>query len=118
MPFSKGTATRWLLSLLVVGILITLGCNSRPAPDSYAGINWAAHCLDGDGNHPEMIEKLRDRLKDPESLRVDQTVVLRVQEDGRHLVTMYYGARNGFGAYVRDVQYGWIDHDTCEAVLN
>ena len=79
------------------------------------------HCLSAwDGNHDGLEKLVRDRLNDPGSMKTYETRITPVDTDERgtgHYITVDFGARNSFGGMVRTNAYGWVDHETCEAIL-
>jgi len=88
--------------------------NSAGAEDRRKGF----HCLSAwDGNHDGLEALIRDRLNDPDSMETTKTEIAPVDEDGDHLIRLTFTAKNAFGGRVRNVAYGWVDHDTCKATL-
>lgn len=82
---------------------------AKKAADKEAGF----HCLSGwDGSHREFVDKVKDKLRDPGSFEHYETRV-GPNRNGRHSITMEFGAKNGFGGMNRDVAMGSYDHETC-----
>ncbi len=77
------------------------------------------HCLsDWDGNHNGTEKLVRLLLHDPDSMKTYSTSITPVMAGtGKHRLVMDYGARNAFGAMVRNQAKADIDPDTCEATL-
>lgn len=82
---------------------------AKKAADKEAGL----HCLSAwDGSHRELVDKVKDKLRDPGSFEHYETRV-GPNRNGRHSITMEFGAKNGFGGMNRDVAMGSYDHETC-----
>lgn len=75
------------------------------------------HCLSGwDGTSASLVEKVKSKLRDPESFEHVETKVTPV-EKGEHSIIMRYRARNGFGGLNVDTAMGTLSHSTCDAEL-
>ena len=92
-------------------VMLILACASEPGSE----------CLDSDRVHREIAQDLRDRLKDPDSLKIYSSSMIYVDwRDPDHVfphgidLHIDYGARNSFGAMVRDTIFVVFDPVTCE----
>ena len=75
------------------------------------------HCLSAwDGNHDGFEALVRPRLLDPDSMKTYETLIGQVR-NGKHHITMNFGAKNLFGGMNRFTAKGEVNHDTCEATL-
>ena len=75
------------------------------------------HCLsDVTGRHYGIETLIGERLKDPGSLQVIDTLIGPV-EGGQHEIHVEYRAKNSFGALVPGYAIGLVDTNTCEAKL-
>jgi methylmalonyl-CoA mutase cobalamin-binding subunit len=71
------------------------------------------HCLSGwDGSHRDFVAKVKSQLRDPGSFEHYETRV-GPNRNGRHSITMEFGAKNGFGGMNRDIAMGSYEHETC-----
>lgn len=76
------------------------------------------HCLSAwDGSNRSLIGAVEDGLRDPNSFEHDNTWISPAGRDGHHRIKMVFRARNGFGGMNVAEAIGYVDHDTCTAVL-
>lgn len=78
------------------------------------------HCLSKwDGSNRSLVEQVKAQLRDPGSFEHDETRIAPVSKgtQGKHLVTMRYRARNGFGGMNVGAAVALVDPVTCEATL-
>lgn len=80
-----------------------VSATSAPTPD-YAAIeeaekrNAGFHCLSAwDGSHRELVNALKNTLREPDSFEHIDTRITPVSDEGYHVLMMNYRARNGFG---------------------
>lgn len=59
---------------------------------------------------------IKESMHDPDSVEIDTTWIAPVN-DGIHYIQVEFRAKNQFNATMRHIADGWIDHDTCEALL-
>lgn len=117
---AKGEAEGHILGgcLVLVAIIFLLamcGRSNKPEDDAKAAADKEAgfHCLsEWDGSHRQFVDKVKSQLRDPDSFEHDETRV-GPNVNGRHSITMRFGARNGFGGMNRSVAIGTYDHETC-----
>ena len=56
------------------------------------------HCLSSwDGSHREVVRRVEQRLRDPDSFEHIETRITPVNAEGFHLLFMTFRAQNGFG---------------------
>lgn len=86
---------------------------AKAAADEHAGFN----CLSGwDGSNASLVKQIKDQLRDPDSFEHDETRITP-ENNGKHMVSMRYRARNGFGGMNVATAIAEVDHNTCEATL-
>lgn len=75
------------------------------------------HCLSAwDGSNRSLVEQIKHQLRDPDSFEHDETRITPVQ-NGKHIVTMRYRARNGFGGMNVETAIAEVDHNSCDATI-
>ena len=75
------------------------------------------HCLNRrTDNHDGFHRLVSDQLSNPGSMRIEGTVIAPVVE-GVHIIGMVFSAKDLFGAMGVLKAIGWVDQETCEAVL-
>ena len=76
------------------------------------------HCLGGwDGSHPGLVAQIESQLRDPDSFEHTETRIAPVNENGTHVLTMRYRARNGFGGMSIGTVMASVDNATCKATI-
>ena len=76
------------------------------------------HCLSSwDGSHRQVVEAVKQRLRDPDSFEHVETMILPVNASGKHGLIMKYRARNGFGGLNVGQAAAIVDNKTCNATL-
>ena len=106
------------IGLIVVLSLLLSVCtgpsDEEKAEDSRKGF----HCLSSlDGNHRDVVQEVKNYLNDPDSFEAIVTRISPVNENGRHILTMDYRARNSFGAMVKAQATATVENDGCEATI-
>jgi len=75
------------------------------------------HCLSAwDGSHRGVENWVKNNLRDPDSYQHKETRISPVK-DGKHVLTMSYRAKNGFGGYVPGLVIADVDNATCKATI-
>lgn len=75
------------------------------------------HCVGLNREIDAFNDVVKSQLKDPGSLRVEDTRIASVDGNGKHAVFMDYTATNSFGARVRGAAAGEMDTETCQVTL-
>lgn len=74
------------------------------------------HCLSRlNGSHRQVVEQVRDRLRNPSSFEHVETRIGTRDSAGRHTLVMTYRAENGFGGTNVERALATVVSDTCEA---
>lgn len=111
-----GTQAVWRICLLpatVATLSVAFGCAGRPRHDA-EDIQKGRHCLsNADGSHPAFVERVKNRLNDPDSFTHDETLVLPVDENDLHYIEMAFRATNKFGGVVRSSASGAYRNSDC-----
>ena len=119
---ASGCMVLVILAGLVIGVLFLVfsvcsGESEEERAERLEDRRKGFHCLsDWDGNHDGLEALVRPLLQDPGSMQTYETLIGPVR-DGKHQITMNFGARNAFGGMVRHTAKGEVDHKTCEATL-
>lgn len=75
-------------------------------------------CLSAwDGSNRDLVAKVKEDLRDPDSFEHIETTIAPVTAKGRHPIRMKYRAKNGFGGYNVEETVGAVDPVTCEATI-
>jgi hypothetical protein len=75
------------------------------------------HCLSSwDGSNASLVDQVKKQLRDPDSFEHDETRITP-EEKGKHIVSMRYRARNGFGGMNVATAVAEIDHASCQATV-
>ena len=94
-------------------LAVASACASDP-PYEAAEVQQGRHCLSNvDGSHPAFVERVKDRLNDPDSFTHDETLVLPVDENDLHYIEMAFRATNKFGGVVRGSASGAYRNSDC-----
>lgn len=111
-------------ALLLIAVVALVGCGSGEASEAESAAALAEerrqglHCLsDSDGHHAGFRDLVEQNLKDPGSMRIDNTNITPVNVSGSHVISMEFGARNAFGATVQSRAMGMVDSKTCGVTL-
>lgn len=76
------------------------------------------HCLSAwNGTHRNLVSKVKDHLRDPESFEHAETKITPRDAKGQHMLFMTYRARNGFGGMNVAKAIATVDGSTCEATV-
>lgn len=76
------------------------------------------HCLKGwDGSHFDLVKAVEASLRDPDSFEHVETRIGPINENGTHVLTMKYRARNGFGGMSVGTVIATVDNATCRATI-
>ena len=98
---------------VLVGILALAACGGELSEEDRA---QGKHCLDMVDTNESFYAKVYAQLADPGSLREELTIIGPVI-DGQHRVKMDFTAKNALGQTIRGTATGWVDNETCDAVL-
>ncbi len=72
------------------------------------------HCLSAwDGSHRELVQALKDSLRDPDSFEHIETKITPVNDKGVHVLMMRYRARNGFGGMNVGALMATVNNSNC-----
>ena len=105
MPLGKGT---YIVVVLLVTLMAVAGCS---------GYEVWNHNIEHCGDAPaQMVEELKKRLKDPDSLKDVEVSIFKATESNNDRVSAWitYRAKNSYGAYVSNKQWFDLDYETCE----
>lgn len=114
-----------VLLVIVVILAALLGmCSGKSEEDVTADAAATAedrrkgfHCLSGwDGSHREVVDQVKEQLRDPSSFEHDGTRITPVK-NRKHTLIMNYRARNGFGGMNVATAMASVDNATCDATL-
>ena len=110
-----------VVGLIIGGIVLAASMcgGGPPSEETMEDRRKGFHCLSPwDGNHDGMEALVRAQLNDPGSMETHTTRITPVVGDTNlHTIYVEFSARNAFGGMVRSTATGWVDHDTCEAIL-
>jgi len=71
-------------------------------------------CLSrSDGSMPQLVQSVRQNLREPDSFQLIQTIAKPVGDDGVQHIWMSFRARNGFGGVNVSAATGVVDHPSC-----
>ena len=94
--------------VLLMALMVVLACSG------YEVWNYnVEHCEDAPA---EMVEELKKRLKDPDSLKDVKVNIFKATESNEDRVSAWitYRAKNSYGAYVPNERHFHLDYETCE----
>lgn len=75
------------------------------------------HCLmTWDGSNREFAAAIKDKLRDPNSFEHDTTKIGPIDKKGRHLITMKFRSKNGFGGMNVGVAVGFVRNSDCTVI--
>ena len=66
-----------------------------------------------DGAMPQLVQSVKQNLRDPESFQLIRTIAKPVGDDGVQHIWMSFRARNGFGGVNVSAATGTVDHPSC-----
>ena len=99
--------------VVLVSVLALAGCGGEMSEEDRA---QGKHCFDMVDTNESFYTKVYAQLADPGSLREELTVIGPVI-DGEHRIKMDFTAKNALGQTIRGNAVGWVDTETCNAVL-
>jgi hypothetical protein len=129
-PSWKPLKIALIAAAVVVGLILTgtlpepesasrTASSSPPAPDPDAIAEQEKrkagfHCLSAwDGSHRELVNTLKDNLRDPDSFEHIETRITPVSDKGTHVLMMRYRARNGFGGMNVGALVATVNNSDC-----
>lgn len=113
--------------LLIVGAIFALSTCGESDEEEAARLKQEAveeaenrekgfHCLSAwDGSHSALVDAVKSSLRDPGSFEHYETRITPENVEGVHILSMEYGARNGFGGMNRETMMAEVDNVTCRA---
>ena len=107
---------KWLCSSLTALVLLASIACGQSDEDKAEARRQGQHCLNLADTNESFYAKVYSNLVDPGSLKEELTVIGPVI-DGEHRIKMDFTTRNALGQTVRRTAIGWVDHETCEALL-
>lgn len=127
-PAKRADAAKGCLVLVLVGVLLLLVFGVGRTPEESAELAAASaeerrkgfHCLSGlDGSNRSLVAQVKAALRDPNSFEHAETRITPASpaRGGKHVATMQYRARNGFGGMDAGTATGLVDPESCEAEL-
>lgn len=116
-----------LFLLLVFGVFYAM-CSSgsedggvsdaRKAEERAERREKGFHCLSSwDGSHRDVVETVKENLRDPSSFEHIETRITPVNSDGKHELFMEYRANNAFGGKVGGFARATVENSNCDAVI-
>jgi hypothetical protein len=111
-----------LVGLAVLGAVVGPADPETPdastAKDEEERRKAGFHCLSGwDGSHRELVDALKDSLRDPDSFEHIETKITPADEKGEHVLLMRYRARNGFGGMNVGALMAKVQNSDCSAKI-
>ena len=107
---------KWLCSSLTALVLLASIACGQSDEDKAEARRKGQHCLNLGDTNESFYAKVYSNLVDPGSLKEELTVIGPVI-DGEHRIKMDFTTRNALGQTVRRTAIGWVDHETCQALL-
>ncbi|WP_326894339.1 hypothetical protein U8P73_36360 (plasmid) [Rhizobium beringeri] len=84
--------------------------SSKKADDKRKGF----HCLSAwDGSDRQLVDAVKESLRDPSSFEHDETRISPVNAEGLHFVIMTFRAKNGFGGTNVGSATGMVRQSDC-----
>ncbi len=108
-----------VLAGLIGGCAVLMSVCTGPSDEEKAEERRKGfHCLSSlDGNHRDVAQRVKDRLKDPDSFEVIETRIAPVDANGNHSLIMEYRARNSFGGMTIGTAMASVENDGCDATI-
>jgi hypothetical protein len=120
-PKTKPTSNKrdiWVGAAVLLGIITLFSVMVQPSQDEKDADRHAGfHCLSSwDGSHRELVDLVRESLRDPSSFEHVETRVTPVDAKGEHRLVMKYRAKNGFGGTNLEMAYASYRNSDCKIV--
>lgn len=110
--------------LIVIIFFAIWSCSPSAEEEAQEAAKLAAdkekgfHCLSGwDGSSLQFTTEVKELLRDPESFEHIETKITPKDKDSKHIISMKYRARNGFGGMNVGEALGVMDNNDCNATV-
>jgi hypothetical protein len=115
-PSEKPTWLKVLQGLALAPVMIGgyVAVNYMAGGTADGVSNPQSACLSrSDGSMPQLVQSVKQHLREPDSFQLIQTIAKPVGDDGMQHIWMSFRARNGFGGINVNAATGTVDHPSC-----